>query len=308
MKHTLRRLGQMVLIAALAAGLLIGFGGAERASAGGNVGPKAMLEFYYSQYINTRDYANAYRQWIAPEQTYQDFVNGYATTTRVDAYFGGYQPGEVLSLVGHVPGVLIGYHSDGSQVAAQGCYDVRYNPAESGARQWLIADGNFTRLNTVPTPQAITGLLDFDCSEYRHTPGGVSYYNVQGLLSDYFGAVNDRDYAFAYSLWMNPAQTYDNFVVGWQDTTETVAFYGAYQFSGVFGVAESGRVPVMLLGYHTDGELVAFQGCIGLNFNAGLPRHWSLYDAYLTQLPAGIPAGTVPTEAQVNAALTAACY
>lgn len=302
MKHILQRLA---LIAALAAGLLVAAGDVGRASAGGNVGPKAMLQFYYNQYINQRDYANAYRQWIAPEQTYQDFVNGYATTTRVDAYFGGYQAGEVLSLVGQVPAVLIGYHTDGSQVAAQGCYDVRYNPSESGARQWLIAGADFTNLGYIPTPLAITtDLLDFDCSAYRHTPNGVSYYNVQGLLSDYFGAVNDRDYAYAYSLWVNPAQTYENFVAGWQDTTETIAFYGAYQFSGAYGVAESGRVPVMLLGYHTDGSLVSFQGCIGLNFNASIPRHWSLYDAYLTELPAG----TVPTEAQVNAAMAASCY
>jgi hypothetical protein len=93
--------------------------------AGGNVGPRAMLVSYY-QLINTRNYAAAYQQWTNPPQTYAQFVAGYADTTRVDAFFGGLQAGAIGHVGGSVPGVLIGYHTDGSVVAYSGCYNLGY--------------------------------------------------------------------------------------------------------------------------------------------------------------------------------------
>ncbi len=301
MHTTFRRLGALILVVALA----LGVGGVQPAAAGGNVGPRAMLQAYYYNYINPRDFGAAYQQWINPPQTYASFVAGYNDTSFVTAYFGGYQAGPTGTQEGAVPGILIGHHYDGGQVAYQGCYTVRFNPAESGLRQWLIVDGDFSALTYVPTEQAIYGgLLDIECYPYRKLSSGQGYYNVQGLLSDYFEAINNLDFAYAYGLWANPQQTYDQFVTGWQDTSETVAFYGTYQFSGTYGAAEAGRVPVVLLGYHTDGSLVGYNGCIGLSFDAGIPRHWSIYNAYLQPYPAG----TVPSTAMINAALNTSCY
>lgn len=302
MQPMLRRMTALVLIAAVLLGALTSV---ERAAAGGNAGPRAMLQAYFNQYINMRNFWTAYQQWIAPVQTYTQFANGYADTAYVTAYFGGYQAGSVLTHDGSVPGILIGHRTNGTLVAYRGCYDLRFNPAESGLRQWLIAGADFEQMTYVPDETAIlTGLLKFECSDYRKLATGTGYYNVQGLLSDYFEAVNNRDYAYAYGLWVNPAQSFDQFVTGWQDTTETIAFYGPYQFGGAFNAAETGRIPVMLLGYRTDGSLVSFQGCIGVTFNATLARHWSLYSAQLRQLPAG----TIPSIAQINGALNAACY
>ena len=53
-----------------------------------------------------------------------------------------------------------------------------------------------------------------------------------------------------------------------------------------------------------DGSVVAFQGCLGVNFDATLTRRWSLYTAYLQPLVSV----TMPGSDTIAAALNAACY
>jgi hypothetical protein len=293
-----RRWAAIVMIVALL-GLLAAPG---HVLAGGNVGPRAMLVSYY-QLINTRNYAAAYQQWVNPPQTYAQFVGGYADTTRVDAYFGGLQAGAIGQVGGSVPGVLIGYHTNGSVVAYSGCYDLAYNPAVSGMAVWTITGATFNPLGYVPAATQIQPLLLSLYCYPRFSPAR-SYDSVQQLLVDYFSAVNDGDYATAYGFWMNPSQTYAQFVAGWSDTTETVMFYGSYWFSGRFNVLETGRVPVVLIGYHSDGSVVSYQGCLGLGFSAQLQRPWSLVASYVQPMPYNAP----PPVAAITAALSAPCY
>jgi hypothetical protein len=138
-----------------------------RALAGGNLGARAMLIGYYDL-INARDYLTAYRQWEAPMQTYDNFVAGYADTTFVSAYFGGFQAMQPGSLVGRVPGVLIGYHTNGSATAYRGCYGVRYRPESTGIGQWTITEGSFTPMSYIPTSEALIyrDELDMNCIEH----------------------------------------------------------------------------------------------------------------------------------------------
>ncbi len=296
------RHARRVVIVGLLAALLLAMVPAH-VSAAGPIGPRAMLYAYYDL-INARNYWPAYQQWINPSQTYADFVSGYGDTSFVRAYFGGFQAGWARSTEGRVPGILIGYRTNGTVVAFSGCYDVRYNPGGSGMAQWLITDGNFTEMAAVPVSEAVIWqqTLDMWCYSPPAVPG--SYASVQQMLVDYFEAVNRGDYADAYALWANPVQTYADFVNGWLDTTETVMFYGAYQFGGVFGSAETGRVPVVLLGYHVDGSLVAFQGCLGVNYNTALARRWSLWAAYLQPLPFTL----TPDTYAISLALNTPCY
>ena len=267
------------------------------------MGPRAMLTAYYDL-INARNYWPAYQQWTNPPQTYTDFVAGYGDTSYVRAYFGGFQAGWANSTDGRVPGVLIGYRTNGTVAAFSGCYFVRYNPAATGMAQWTITGANFTEMAAVPVDETTIWqqTLDMWCYTPPAVPG--TYGSVQQMLVDYFEAVNRRDYAEAYALWLNPVQTYADFVNGWADTTETVMFYGAYQFSGVYGALEAGRVPVVLMGYHTDGSLVAFKGCLGVNYDTALPRRWSLYATYLEPLPFAV----TPDAYSIGVALGASCY
>ena len=273
------------------------------AATGGALGPRAMLYAYFDL-INARNYWPAYQQWVSPPQTYAQFVAGYGDTASVAAYFGGFQPGAINAIEGRVPGVLIGYRTNGTVVAFSGCYGVRYNPAASGMAQWTITGANFQQMPAVPTDAATIWQQTLDRWCYGDPNFAGSYASVQQMLVDYIEAVNRADYADAYALWANPRQTYAGFTAGWADTTETVLFYGAYQFGGQYGPGETGRIPVVMMGYHANGGLVAYQGCLGVSYDASLLRRWSLWRTYLRPL---VFSGT-PDAYAVYAGLVAWCY
>ncbi len=297
MRTFTRRVAAIVLIVLV----LIGVAAPGRALAGGSVGPRQMLIDYYNN-INSRRFDLAYGQWTSPPQTYANFAAGYADTSFVSAYFGGFQPGYTTGVQGRVPGVLIGYHTDGSAAAYSGCYDLQYVPGTTGVAQWRITGADFQPLGTIPYGDTITQALDRWC--YGGTTANGVYTSPQAMLVDYFSAVNLGDYPAAYALWTQPRQTYANFVAGWATTSETVMFYGAYQYGGGYNAPEFGRVPVVLLGYHTDGSLAAYRGCIGVAYSGYTTARWGLWNAYLTTLPTT----TTPDAASITAALTASCY
>ncbi|MBN1565943.1 MAG: hypothetical protein JXA10_19030 [Anaerolineae bacterium] len=269
-----------------------------RVLAGGNIGARAMLVEYYNM-INASQYALAYDQWEAPTQTYADFVAGYSTTTHVTAYFGGFQTRQPYGFDGCVPGVLIGYHADGSAVAYRGHYDLLYHPEMTGIAQWTILEGAFTRMDTIPTDETLIYRNELDSGCIEHGSGIEPPPTL--MLNDYLDAVNRGELDAAYARWVNPPQTYTDFVNGWADTTETLMFFGYYQ-SGT-SLYEAGRIPVVMFGYHTDGSRVAYQGCLGLSYIGAALDPWRLYAAYL------YPLSLDPTNATIiTNALNVACY
>jgi hypothetical protein len=295
----MRRLAAVLLILiALAA-----VGAPGHALAGGNVGPRAMLIEYYNQ-ISVRNYAVAYQQWDTPPQTYAQFVAGYADTVNIDPHFGGFQASGVGSVVGRVPGVLIGYHADGSVVAYKGCYTVRYNDQGSGMGLWRIVDGTFNQMPYVPTDIVAIQQQELDFLCYNPPAVEGAYLTVQQMLVDYISAVNRGEFPKAYSLWATPGRTYADFVNGWVTTTETALFFGSYQFSGNYNALEIARVPVVMFGYHTDGSLVAYQGCIGVGYTATTVGRWSLRAAYLNPMLFA----TTPASFAITQALSVRCY
>lgn len=287
-----RLLAAFLIVITLAVAVLPG-----RALAGGPIGPRAMLTTYYG-YINARQYNLAYAQWVNPPQTYADFVAGYNDTISVQAYFGGFQSFGAGSTQGCVPGLLTGIHADHG-VMYRGYYNVRYNAASSGMGLWTITGANFQQIPYAAIDEAAARqtILNAPCSP------AVSSANLgpQAMLTMYFDAVNRGDYGGAYARWLNPAQTYADFVSGWASTTETVMFYGAYQ-PRVSGVPyETGRVPVVLLGYHTDGSMAAYRGCLGVGY---VSSQWGLTGATLAALSSAV----TPSDAVIAQALAASCY
>ncbi|MBI5959860.1 MAG: hypothetical protein HY866_14055, partial [Chloroflexi bacterium] len=272
-----------------------------RVSAGGNIGPRNMLIQYYSL-INSRQYSLAYQQWVNPVQTYQDFVNGYATTASVSTYFGGFQPEIAGGITGAVPAILVGVDIYGQPTAYSGCYFLRYNDTSSGLGLWSITGANFAQTQVAVATASQEILKGIDCYNH-HNIYGV-YDTPEYTLSNYYQLVNLADYASAYAHWIRPSQTYQQFVTGWADTSETVLFYGSYQSVNRVGAAETGRIPVVLFGYHNDGSLVGYQGCIGIGFNANVPGGWGLAAAYLRPMVFT----TTPDDWTISQALSARCY
>lgn len=312
-KRTLRQ-SLTVIISAILLTVAIMPGGT--ALAGGPIGARAMLIAYYDL-INSGNYWTAYQQWASPPQTYADFVAGYADTTHITAYFGGLQATSADRFEGCISGILIGQHTNGSTVAYQGSYDLHYNPAQSGIGQWTILAGQFVPLPTVPTdPYQI---LHYDLAGTCVEHGSGIEPPPTLMLTDYINAVNRGAFEIAYGYWLHPAgiaytppQTYADFVNGWNQTAETVLFYGQPQYRNTAstpGVAsEALRVPVVILGYHTDGSLVVAAGCIGMSHyavaNPMQEDPWRLYASYVQ--PVALP--SLPSAQFMQSIFTTECY
>ena len=303
----LSRFGRRLVLAGLVLALGLGLAGAPKASAGGFLSPSQYMNTYYSL-INSRNFAAAYAEWTNPPQTYEQFVAGYGDTQSVQGYFGGLQPGDVNNLVGGVPAVLYGYRTNGSVAAYSGCYYLLYNGgaggSASGLALWSIVTAEFNQLSYVPTLEGADALIK-STRCYARTDAAGNFVSVQGLLGAYYDAINNRDYAAAYSLWRNPPQTYYQFVAGFWDTTEVAMFYGNYQYSGVANAYEAGRVPVMLFGFHADGSVVAFRGCFRLNYDPWRLPDWAIIGANLQPVSTDFGA---PDRQVVLDAMAASCY
>lgn len=299
------RLGLRLTLALVTAALVLGLASVPRASAGGFLSPSQYMNAYYSL-INSRNFGAAYAEWVNPPQTYEQFVAGYGDTQRVQGYFGGLQPGDVNNLVGGVPAVLYGYRTNGS-VAYTGCYYLLYNGGAGGASGtalWSIVDANLTPLHYIPTLEGADALIKSTQCYTRYDAAG-NFVDVQSLLGAYYDAINSRDYATAYGLWRNPPQTYYQFVAGFANTTEVAMFYGNYQYSGVANAYEAGRVPVMLFGFHSDGNVVAFSGCFRLNYDPWRVPNWAIIGANLQPVSTDFGA---PDRQLVLNAMAAGCY
>src|SRR5687768_14222935 len=79
----------------------------------------------YIDAINQHDYATAYamNQGIEQEQSYQDFVAGFAQTERIVPYFGS--AGAAAGTT-YVTTVLLGYQTDGTVESYYGTFRVSH--------------------------------------------------------------------------------------------------------------------------------------------------------------------------------------
>src|SRR5579859_3698909 len=280
----MKRLRRLILVLPL---LLVATVGTHvtPASADNFTSPAAMLTSYYND-INLHQYQTAYGMWVKAPQTYDAFVAGYADTDHVVPYLGDYT--RVAGDTGSMPGVLVGYKTDGSIVAYHGCFDVLL--AQQQPLIYAIVDAKFSLLsNSLPDNDLIMAYLSADCSSNNPvvvptltpTPdngsGGdmaASYYQA---LTSYYEFINRRDYADAYALWLHPLPgpkpngappadyrtPYAQFVSGYSTTKYVDVYLGVYDEQGGYmghGYVD-GEFPVLLVGEHTDGTFMSFIGC-----------------------------------------------
>ncbi len=243
-------------------------------------GSRALLLAYYTA-INTHDYTTAYTFWSMPQQTFNDFAAGFATTARVEPYFGFLQTPPAISQTetGRVPAVLVGYHLDGSIESYGGCFALVY-PAALG--RWQIVTGDFHLIGAVPIPDAATlsALLQIDC---YNPPAIPPVANPQADLPQvqfiraYFDAINRTDYATAYGSWLQPIPgpkpngapavdyrlPYPQFATGYQNTAYVYVYPGVYNETGAsmgHGYLD-GLLPAVLVSQQRDGSFQSYAGC-----------------------------------------------
>src|SRR5664279_5533022 len=87
--------------------------------------------------------------------------------------------------------------------------------------------------------------------------------SAQGVMLAYYTDINLKDYHSAYNLWQSPPQSYTSFANGFSLTDHVDPYLGALQSSTIAG--ELGRIPVVLLGYNTNGTVGSYFGCFTIS-------------------------------------------
>lgn len=129
--------------------------------------PVELLASYYDA-ISRQDYQRAYGYWENPPNAYQDFANGFATTTSVQVII---EPptryeGAAGSTYVSIPTVLLAQHSDGTLLTFAGCFVTRKSnlmpPDIPEPDVWHLYSAN---VEQVPNDSAIPALLSQVCSQ-----------------------------------------------------------------------------------------------------------------------------------------------
>jgi hypothetical protein len=270
-----------ILIAAALSLAVAGSGVGNAAQAQNFQPPQAMLLAYYTA-VNLRNYPQAYGYWLNPVQSYPDFASGFLTTDHVLPYFGNWQPAPASAPageLGRIPAVLIGYHNDSGPLAFSGCFNIGQSAATL-----RIVGANFTQTAAagfLPDETTISATLAANC----YQPAVSIPLNTvnatpdkgQTMLESYYRLINHHDFTNAYTEWLQPLPgpkpnggpatdyrlPYSDFVAGYADTTYIFAYLGEYDESGAAAGHSylDGMIPVVLVGYHMDGSVVAFHGC-----------------------------------------------
>lgn len=136
----------------------------------------------------------------------------------------------------------------------------------------------------------------------RNIAQAQNFQSPQVMLLAYYSAINLRNYPQAYGYWLNPTQAYAEFASGFLTTERVLPYFGDWQPAPATAPAgELGRIPAVLVGYHTDGGSIAFAGC----FNIGqVAAAWRIVGAAFTQTAMG----NVPDRSMLNATLAINCY
>lgn len=254
------------------------------ASAAEYTSPQAMLFTYYNA-INHQDYVTAYALWLNPRQTYQNFSTGFSATARVEPYLGTVQATTNAQLA-YVPGVLLGYQTNGTVYSYYGCFTAGY--VGTNGVTWRITAGNFRVLTTagVPSNAVIQTYLGIDCTNVPSgiTPNTVTTTNnfAAPTMLAYYDAINRKDFLSAYAFWLQPiagpkpngapAQDYrppfQQFQNGYTNTAFVNIYFGDYNQGGASAGHSylDGFLPAVLVGQQTDGTFASYYGCYVMGY------------------------------------------
>ena len=120
-------------------------------------------------------------------------------------------------------------------------------------------------------------------SGFVATPAqAVAYPSAAAMLQAYYNKINLRDFQTAYGYWAKPVQTYKNFVTGYDTTVQVDPYFGDFQQATNTPV--TGRIPSVLVGYHTDGSFEAFYGCLNVRYTGDGNLNWVIDGANFRKL------------------------
>ena len=80
------------------------------------------------------------------------------------------------------------------------------------------------------------------------------------LLQDYYFLIDQRDYADALALWVNPPAPLSQFAAGYAATAAVDAAFGAPEGNSAAGHIGA-DIPTVLIAHQTDGSIQGYAGC-----------------------------------------------
>jgi hypothetical protein len=232
----------------------------------------------YVNLLNEKDYQSAYNIFHAQNQSYEDFVAGYANTKRIVPYFG-FQG--VAAGTTYVTTVLLGFQTDGTVESYYGVYRVvsgqMYDPILNNGN-WVITGAEFmlVRDGEALHNASIQSLISSAFDRNSVIPSNISHVSAMSSLSatgllNYYDLINQGDYATAYTRWLAPSNgltkdyrlPYQQFVAGYGDTAAVMVYLGDEQFVTNVAYMRS-FVPAVLVSEHTDGTITTYAGCYAM--------------------------------------------
>jgi hypothetical protein len=227
-----------------------------------------MLTSYYNA-VNRGEYDRAYGYWRNPSQTFDQFKQGYATTSSVVATLvpaSGIDAaaGQRRTLVA---AVLSATMKEGSHQSFAGCYvawhaspGVSANPNDE---LWHIEEAT---VGAADANTALRTLIGNACNSYKDRVAnfGAAYDDQTGsvdVIASLYDAVNRKDYQRAIGYWEQPPQPLDQFAAGYANTASVTATIGAPAMRRAAAGSVYDSVPIVLHSTDTAGKVTVFSGC-----------------------------------------------
>ncbi len=236
--------------------------------------------------INMQQYARAYSYWEPGSPNvppFDQFQQGYATTTHVDVTFGTVGSGVAAgNLYFMVPVELNSTTSDKGSQTFVGCYTLHLGqPANQTVPPYhpmAIQKGDIVQADSGAN---VTDLLAKACpSQPDMGQGGMATGKPESIGSDvylddrsdgaevvrsYYNAINRSEYARAYSYWESnlPASTlapFDQFQQGYANTKGVKLTIGNVTTDAGAGQRYT-SVPVTIVASMNDGSTQTYVGC-----------------------------------------------
>jgi hypothetical protein len=249
----------------------------------------AVIDSYYSA-INANQYTRAYSYWEPNSPTdqlppFDQFQQGYATTTNVQVTLGGVGGGVAAgNLYFSVPVLLQSTTTDKGDETFVGCYTLHLgNPANQTEPPFQPLAIQKASVKQVTGAQNAQELLDTACAGQgaeqppqlgtpSENPNDISperYLDdrTNGVeeLRSYDNAINRKEYARAYSYWEPNAPAdqlpaFDDFRNGYADTASVALTVGAPMNDAGAGQLYT-SIPATIVATMSDGGTQTFVGC-----------------------------------------------
>jgi len=269
--------------------------------------PLGALQSYYDA-INRRDYVEAFT-YLNTNQTFYDFVAGFAGTTRVEPYFGAAQ--QTSPDGARLPAVLLGYEGDSVRVFA-GCFYMQ-PLITTGPSVWGIVGSSLYDTGVAASPTLanirsyLTSVNCFDETVRLTTSPVRTRAEAEFVIQEYFEAIQNDNNLAAYGMWLFPLpgaqpngapavdyrQPITEFIGRYNRTLNVTVYTGQYQFGGAAAGKPylDGFLPVVLIGRDrvVGDEVNSFVGCYAMG--RFVDGRMGIINGRLNRLQEGVPTG-----------------